>query len=161
MDIRSRFLEFPVQSRCKENRSLSLSIEYSRNLGLAWQLFHYYVFSVHQSDLIHEELFDVMHDDSVLIRFVFSHSPPPCGKLEQVKSRADHSIRRSTSCLRVSIDSNQWFNCSARFGLRPIRSVQPVRVESLSVTGRHSLQFYSSALLDSQSIHGDHPRPDH
>ena len=82
--ILSRFLEFHVHASCKESRSLSLSLEYSRNMGLTWQLFRYLTLNLNQSSIVHEDLLDDMNHDGIQIRFVFPTAIPKCWKLEQV-----------------------------------------------------------------------------
>jgi hypothetical protein len=68
---------------CKQTIQI-ISLEYSRNLGLSWQLIKYYIFNINQSYIIHEDLLDEMRYDYVLIRFVFLSNISKCFKLEQV-----------------------------------------------------------------------------
>ncbi len=71
---------------CKQNSQI-ISLEYSRNMGLTWQLVKYYIFNMNQSYIIHEDLLDEMKYDYVLIRFVFLSNNRECLKLEQVGYR--------------------------------------------------------------------------
>lgn len=164
LEIRSRFLEFSIRSTCQENRSLSLSIEYSRNLGLTWQLFHYYVFAINESTLIHRDLFDEMHEDAMLIRFVFLDSLPSCWALEQVKPLVDgppwHRFDRSWSVARpwfemwsmldsinsirsIPISSSRWVMLTS---IPPIWSM-PRRIDPILLPMRSSRMIYSSLIL--------------
>ena len=71
---------------CKDNISI-ISLEYSRNMGLSWQLWKYFILNLNQSYIIHEDLLDDMRYDYVLIRFVFLSNIPKCLKLEQVGNK--------------------------------------------------------------------------
>jgi len=71
---------------CKQNIQI-ISLEYSRNMGLTWQLVKYYIFNTNQSYIIHEDLLDEMKYDYVLIRLVFLSNNRECLKLEQVGYR--------------------------------------------------------------------------
>lgn len=68
---------------CKQTNQL-ISLEYSRNLGLTWQLFRYYNLHPNDEYLIHEDLIDEMKYDFILIRLVFLSNSSKCIKLEQV-----------------------------------------------------------------------------
>lgn len=61
-----------------------ISLEYSRNLGLSWQLFKYIILNTNQSYIVHEDMLDEMRYDHILIRFVFLTNNSKCLKLEQV-----------------------------------------------------------------------------
>jgi hypothetical protein len=68
---------------CKQIHQI-ISLEYSRNLGLNWQLIKYYIFNINQSYIIHEDILDEMKYDYILIRFVFLSNISKCLQLEQV-----------------------------------------------------------------------------
>lgn len=68
---------------CKQNIQI-ISLEYSRNMGLSWQLLKYYIFNINQSYIRHEDLLDEMKYDYVLIRFVLLSNNPKCLSLEHV-----------------------------------------------------------------------------
>ena len=69
---------------CKQNVQI-ISLEYSRNMGLSWQFFKYFILNINQSYIIHEDLLDEMKYDYVLIRFNFLSNIPKCFKFEQVR----------------------------------------------------------------------------
>jgi hypothetical protein len=73
---------------CKQTSQI-LSLEYSRNLGLSWQLFKYYTLNINQFYIIHEDLIDEIKYDYILIRFVFLSNISKCLKLEQVSKSND------------------------------------------------------------------------
>jgi hypothetical protein len=81
--ISTRFLEFSIHMNCKESNQI-ISLEYSRNLGLSWQLLKYYILNINQLYIIHEDLLDEMKYDYVLIRFIFLSNISECLQLEQV-----------------------------------------------------------------------------
>ncbi|CAF2836302.1 unnamed protein product [Rotaria sp. Silwood2] len=81
--ISTRFLEFTFHMNCQQNIQI-ISLEYSRNMGLSWQLFKYIILNVNQSYIIHEDLLDEMRYDYVLIRFVFLSNISKCLKLEEI-----------------------------------------------------------------------------
>ncbi|CAF3387291.1 unnamed protein product [Rotaria sp. Silwood1] len=81
--ISTRFIEFTIHMNCQQNIQI-ISLEYSRNMGLSWQLFKYIVLSVNQSYIIHEDLLDEMRYDYVHIRFIFLSNISNCLKLEQI-----------------------------------------------------------------------------
>lgn len=63
----------------------TVSLEYSRNMGLSWQLFKYLILNSNQTYIIHEDLLDEMRYDYVLIRIVFLSNTPKCLQLEHVR----------------------------------------------------------------------------
>jgi hypothetical protein len=81
--MKFRFIEFSIHSNCKQNVQI-ISLEYSRNMGLSWQLLKYFILNTYQSYIVHEDLLDEMRYDYVLIRLVFITK---CSKIEQVKNQ--------------------------------------------------------------------------
>ncbi|CAF1574185.1 unnamed protein product [Rotaria magnacalcarata] len=79
----TRFIEFYIQMDCQPNVQF-ISLEYSRNMGLSWQLLKYVILNTNQSNIVHEDLLDEMRFDYVLIRFVFLSNNSSCLKLEQI-----------------------------------------------------------------------------
>ncbi|CAF0744576.1 unnamed protein product [Adineta steineri] len=75
----TRFIEFDIHTNCKQNIPI-ISLEYSRNMGLSWQLFKYYILNKNQSYKFHEDFIDEMKYDYIIIRFVSS----TCLKIEQI-----------------------------------------------------------------------------
>ena len=69
---------------CQQNVQI-ISSEYSRNMGLTWRLFKYFILNKKQSYIIHEDLLDDMRYDYVLIRWIFRSNISKCLKLEQVR----------------------------------------------------------------------------
>ena len=68
---------------CKSSNQI-ISLEYSRNFGLSWQLIQFYLLNVNQMYIIHEDFFDEIRYDHILIRLVFQTNLSKCVKLEQV-----------------------------------------------------------------------------
>jgi hypothetical protein len=75
---------------CKQTSQI-ISLEYSRNLGLSWQLFKYYTLNINQSYIIHEDLIDEIKYDYAIIRFVFLSNISKCLKFEQVSKSNRYS----------------------------------------------------------------------
>ena len=69
--------------KCQQNDSI-LSLEYSRNMGLSWQLFKHYILPINDSYILHEDFHDDMKYDSVLIRLVILSNMSECVHIEHI-----------------------------------------------------------------------------
>ncbi|CAF0939143.1 unnamed protein product [Adineta ricciae] len=81
--VSTRFIELDIHMTCQQNYSI-LSLEYSRNMGLSWQLFKHYILPINDSYILHEDFHDDMKYDSVLIRLVILSSMSECVHIEHI-----------------------------------------------------------------------------
>lgn len=142
-NIGSRFLEFHVHTSCKESRPLSLSLEYSRNIGLTWQLFRYLTLNFNQSSIVHEDLLNEMMHDDIQIRFVLLTAVPKCWKLDQVTETKD---LKPVIRFDLSIDYCHGFQSSTWSDLCKIWTIDLDWFEHVYFSWRWTIQWHLSDL---------------